>query len=418
MSNNTNPDHDPWISLRVPEFRRFLSMRLTTTLAIQIMSISVGYFVYDITGSPLKLGLIGLVEAIPAIGVSLWAGHLADKYNRRNIAMACIALLACCAGFLLSLTLFQDALPPSLVLPGLYTAVFFTGLARGFFSPANFAFLPQLVDRKTLPNAIVWNSSTWQVASVSGLGIGGLIYGFYGVEAAFGTMTALLLLALVLIASITPHPVPPSDTNEPALVRIREGLRFVLHDQRIIGAIALDMFAVLFGGAVALLPVYAKDILKIGPEGLGVLRAAMSLGAIAMAFVLAHRPPGRHAGRVMLACVGGFGLCMIGFGLSTVWWLSFAFLFVAGMLDEVSVFIRSSLIQRLTPEHMKGRVSSVSQIFVTSSNELGAFESGLAASLFGTVPAVLLGGSITLLVVGAAWVKAPRLRDLDFSTLD
>jgi len=414
VSETNSPAPDAYSALRIPDFQRFLGMRLTNALAIQIMSVSVGYFVYDLTGSPLKLGLIGLTEAIPAIGVSLWAGHIADKYNRRNILLGCIVLLFLCSVALLLLAMNRHKLPQTVLLTGIYSVIFCTGLARGFFSPANFSFLPQLVPRLTLPNAIAWSSSTWEAASISGLGIGGLIYGFYGVEAAFGTMTVLLFFSLVMVMQIYPHPVPHSNVLEPALARIREGLRFVFHDQRIIGAIALDLFAVLFGGAVALLPVYAKDILKVGPEGLGVLRAAMSIGAIGTAFFIAHRPLGQGAGKLMLWCVAGFGLSIIGFGLSTVFWLSFFFLFLAGIFDEVSVYVRSSLIHHLTPEHMKGRVSSVSNMFITSSNELGAFESGLAASLMGTVPAVVFGGLMTLAVVGIAWVRAPKLRDLDF----
>lgn len=383
------------------------------TLANQIMSVSVGYFVYDLTGSPLMLGFIGLTEALPAIGISLYAGHLADKVNRRNILVGCISLLLICSTILFGLALMRDQLPKDVLLTGIFTVIFLTGIGRGFFSPTNFAFLPQLVDREILPNAISWNSSTWEVASITGLGLGGLIYGFFGVHVAFGTMTLLCALGLIFLLQIASRPVPPTDHSIPAMERIREGLRFVFSRQVIIGAIALDLFAVLFGGAVALLPVFAKDILKVGPQGLGVLRAAMSLGAIIMAFILAHRPLGKQAGRLMLGCVAGFGVCIIGFGLSKIFWLSFLFLFLAGIFDEVSVYIRASLIQLNTPDEMKGRVSSVNSIFIVSSNELGAFESGLAASLLGTVPAVVVGGFLTLLVVGVVWKQAPKLRDYD-----
>jgi MFS family permease len=415
MPDNQLPpaDFDAYSALRVPDYRRYLSMRLCTTLAVQIMSVSVGYYVYDLTGDPLMLGLVGLTEALPAIGISLWAGHIADKHNRRNILVGCLSLLVLCATALTVLAGQSALLPKEVVLGGIYVVIFITGIARGFFSPTNFAFLPQLVDAWTLPNAISWNSSTWQVASISGLGLGGLLYGFAGVGWAFGTMTALLVVALLILFQIAPRPVPPVAFMEPALVRIREGLRYVFQNQVILGAIALDLFAVLFGGAVALLPVYAKDILHVGPEGLGVLRAAMSLGAILMAFYLAHRPMRRHAGRIMLACVAGFGLCIIGFGLSRMFWLSFAFLFLCGVFDEVSVFVRASLIQRGTPDHLKGRVSSVNSMFITSSNEIGAFESGLTAKLFGTVPAVVLGGVLTIAVVGVAWWGAPKLREMD-----
>lgn len=408
---------DAYAALRIPDYRRFLGMRMATTLAVQIMSVSVGYFVYDLTGDPLALGLIGLAEALPAIGISLWAGHLADKYNRRNLLVGCVSLLALCSTGLLALASWRAELPQPTLIAGLYGLIFCTGIARGFFSPTNFAFLPQLVGKKNLPNAITWNSSTWEVASITGLGLGGVLYGFVGVDAAFATMTGLCLLALFFLLQIAPRPVPPTDHTEPALARIRAGLRFVFSNQLIVSAIALDLFAVLFGGAVALLPVFAKDILKVGPEGLGLLRAAMSIGAISMTIVLAHRPLGSRAGRLMLGCVAGFGLCIIVFGLSRHFWLSFACLFLAGVFDEVSVVVRASLLQHLTPDNMKGRVSSVNSMFITSSNEIGAFESGVAAKLLGTVPAVLFGGVMTLLIVAFTWWRAPKLRDLDFGRL-
>lgn len=408
---------DAYAALRIPDYRRFLGMRMMTTLAIQIMSVSVGYYVYELTNDPLMLGLIGLAEAIPAISISLWAGHLADKYNRRNILIGCILTLLMCSLTLLTLVYMRHALPKATLLAGIYSVIFCTGIARGFFSPTNFAFLPQLIDKKILPNAITWNSSTWEVASITGLGLGGILYGFVGVTATFTVMSGLYLLALIFLFQIAPRPVPPADHSEPATERIKAGLRFVFGNQLLIAAIALDLFAVLFGGAVALLPVFAKDILLVGPEGLGILRAAMSLGAISMGFFIAHQPLGKSAGKLMLACVAGFGGCIIGFGLSQYFWLSFFFLFLAGVFDAVSVFVRSSLMQHLTPEHMKGRVSSVNSIFITSSNEIGAFESGLAAKLMGTVPSVIFGGTMTILIVLFTWWKAPKLQKLDFKKL-
>lgn len=405
---------DPYAALRVPDFRRFLATRLATTLATRIMSVSVSYYIYELTNDPLMLGLIGLAEALPAIGISLWAGHLADRLNRRNIIAVCIAVLLLCSLALLALALLSGVLPQPAMLSGLYSVIFCTGLARGFFSPANFAFLPQVVDRERLQNAISWNSGAWEVASVTGLGLGGLLYGYGGVEATFAVMSALCAVALVLILNIAPRPVPSDKQEEPALKRIAEGLRFVFGNQLIIASTVMDLFAVFFGGAVALIPVYARDILHVGPEGAGILRAAMSVGAIAMAVFLAHRPLGKGAGKIMLACVAGFGLCSIGFGLSTHMWLSCVLLMMAGMLDEVSVFIRSALVQFQTPEHMKGRVSSVNSIFITSSNELGAFESGVAARALGTVPSVVFGGVMTLGVVLVAWRFAPKLRHYDF----
>jgi len=389
-------------------------MRLMTTLTIQIMSVSVGYYVYELTNDPLMLGFIGLAEALPAIIVSLWAGHLADKYNRRNLLIACIAVLLICSFALLVVAMKQAQLTTAATLSFIYGIMFCTGIARGFFSPTNFAFLPQIVDRDRLQNAISWNSSTWEVASITGLGIGGLIYGYGGVVAAFGTMSALCVVALIFALQISAHPVPLFDRTESALTRIRAGLDFVFSKQVIIASIAMDLFAVFFGGAVALIPIFAKDILKVGPEGAGILRAAMAVGAISMAVFLAHKPLGKGAGKIMLACVAGFGLCIIIFGLSTNFYLSFAVMVFAGMFDEVSVFIRSALVHFQTPEHLKGRVSSVSTIFITSSNELGAFESGLAARAFGTVPSVVFGGLMTLAVVGITWWRAPKLRNYAF----
>jgi len=409
---------DPYSALRVPDFRRFLTARLLATLGTQMMSVSVGYLMYELTNSKLMLGYIGLVEAIPAICVSLLAGHLIDKYNRKIIIALCLTTLLTCAFLLLLLTNQIGHWPQSSVVQGVFAVIFITGIGRGFASPANFAFLPQLVNKETLPNAITWGSSTWQVASISGLGIGGLLYGFAGVKVTFVVICSLLLVALISLLSVRSRPVPASNLQESAWVRIREGLAFVYGNKLILAAIALDLFSVLFGGAVAILPVFAKDILQVGPQGLGWLRASMSIGAIIMGFVIAHRQMGKSAGKVMLACVAGFGVCMIVFGLSQYFWLSFACLLVAGMLDEVSVFVRSSLIQHQTPDHMKGRVFSVNSIFITSSNELGAFESGLAAELLGTVPSVVFGGSITLLIVALTWFNARQLRDFDYTKLN
>jgi MFS family permease len=407
-------NNDAYAALRVPDYRRFLAMRMMTTLTVQIMSVSVGYYVYELTNDPLMLGFIGLTEAVPAISISLWAGHLADKHNRRNMLVGCIAMLLVCSIALFLVALGSKHLGTPTLLTCLYSIIFCTGIARGFFSPTNFAFLPQIIDRDRLQNAISWNSSTWEVASITGLGMGGLIYGFGGATTAFGVMSVLCAIALVFILQIAPRPVAVIDQTETALSRIQAGLSFAFGNQLIISTIALDLFAVFFGGAVALLPVFAKDILHVGPEGAGILRAAMSVGAITMAIFLAHKPLGKGAGKVMLACVAGFGLCIIGFGLSTNFYLSFVILVLAGMFDEVSVFIRSALVQFQTPEHMKGRVSSVNSIFITSSNELGAFESGLAARAMGTVPSVVFGGLMTLSVVAITWWRAPRLRRYDF----
>lgn len=402
---------DAYAALRIPDYQRFLGMRLMTTLSIQIMSVCVGYLMYDLTNSKLMLGYIGLAEAVPSISTSLFAGHIIDKYNRKNILMRCLVVLLCCSLALFMLVWNHDQLPVNLLITGIFSVIVVTGVARAFYSPTNFSMLPQLVPKENLSNAISWNSSVWEVASITGLGLGGLLYGFAGVSWAFGTMALLMTIGLMLGSMIGKPPDPAFDHKEPVMDRIREGLRFVFNSKLLLPALALDMFAVLFGGAVALLPVYAKDILQVGPEGLGILRAAMSIGAIITAFIIAHRPLKQGAGKAMLLSVGGFGVCIILFGTSTYFWWSFVCLFFAGVFDEVSVFLRASLIQLQTPDHMKGRVSSVNSIFLTSSNELGAFESGLAASLMGTVPSVIFGGCMTILIVGYTWFKAPALKD-------
>ena len=401
-------------ALQVPDYRRFLGMRVSVTLATQIIALAISWQVYDITNSKLALGLVGLAEAIPAILISLYAGHIADKNNRKSIVVFCILALLSCAVLLFSLTFIPiEAGNKDVVLLGIYTSLAMTGVARGFLSPANFAFLPQLLDKELLPNAITWNASAWEVATVVGLGAGGVLYGFAGVRNTYLIAGVLLLIGLFFLLQIARRPTPAHTIAEPALVRIREGLRFVRNNPLMLNAIVLDMFAVLFGGAVALLPVYAKDILHVGPEGLGFLRAAVSLGAISMAFVVARFRPGKSAGKMLLASVACFGLCIVGFGLSTHYWLSFAFLFFSGVFDEVSVYIRTALAQHLTPNHLKGRVSSVNSIFITSSNEIGAFESGVTAQLMGTVPAAVFGGLMCIGVVAITWWKAPALREMD-----
>lgn len=402
-----------YAAFQIPDYRRFLLMRLMTTLTIQIMAVSVGYYVYELTEDPLKLGFIGLAEAIPAIGVSLWAGHLTDKTSRRKILVFCTSVMLLCALSLFAVTVFRSQLSVVLQLTFIYSILFGTGIARAFFSPANFAFLPQIVDRERLQNAVNWNSSTWEISSIAGLAIGGVVYGYGGVSAAFGLMGIFSAMALLAILQIAPREVPTYNQEETVMERIKAGLHFVFSKQIMLSAIVLDLLVVLFGGVVALMPVFAKDILKVGPEGAGMLRAAMAAGAFLMTFVLAYRPLTKGAGRALLVCVAGFGFCTIAFGLSTNFYLSMAIMLLAGVFDEVSVFVRAAMIQFQTPENMKGRVTSVSTIFITSSNEIGAFESGLAASLMGTVPSVIFGGLMTLGIVAVSWYKAPKLREYD-----
>jgi MFS family permease len=400
------------------DFRFFLALRVLVTLSMMIMSLAVSWQVYELTSDPLALGFVGLTEAIPSILVSLWAGHIADKHNRRTILFLCISLLIICSILLLSVTHYLNELAQPVTLGIIFVTVALSGIARGFYGPAYNAFLPQLVERNQLSNAITWNSSAWEVASVLGLSIGGLLYGFLGVNKTYWVMLAILGASVFVLFNIPKKPDPDYTPGESAMTRIREGMRFVRSSPLLLGASLLDMLAVLFGGAVALLPVFAKDVLQTGPEGLGVLRAAVGLGAITMSFFIAHRRPGMSAGKIMLAAIAGFGVCIIGFGLSTSFWVAFIFLYLSGMLDGISVFIRAALVQHLTPDAMKGRVTSINKIFITSSNEIGAFESGLTARLMGTIPAILFGGFACILIVIGFAFWAPSLRNLNFRKLE
>jgi len=404
--------NQPYAALYVRDFRLFVATRFFTTLAINLQAVVVGWQIYAITHDPLSLGLIGLAEALPSIAVSLYAGHVADVVARKKIIVICISTLLVCS-VALWLMSWNDAawLVQHGVFP-VYATIFISGIARGFLTPANFAFMPQLVTKDVFRNAITWNSSFWQTALIAGPALGGLIYGFYDVQTAYVADVLLTATALSLIIFIPGRTLPPTTVEQGITEKIKAGLKFVFNNKIILSAISLDLFAVLFGGAVALLPVFANDILKTGPEALGVLRSAPSVGALIVAFALAHFPIEKNMGKTLLWCVAGFGLSMIGFALSTWFWLSLLFLFLSGVFDGVSVVIRSTLLQTLTPENMKGRVSAVNNIFIGSSNEIGMFESGVAARILGVVNSVVFGGCMTLLtVIITAW-KSPTLRKL------
>lgn len=416
MGAKSTRRHDPYAVLRLPEFRHYISARLCITLAMQIQAVIVGWQIYAITDDVFSLGLIGLAEAIPSIFVSLYAGYVADTVPRKKIIVTVVAVLLLCSLALLYFTLdISNVLPLYGVLP-IYVVIFISGIARGFMGPAVFSFMPQLVaDKQLYANAITWSSTTWQAASLVGPALGGLVYGFYGITAAYTLDAVLVLLALTSFALIGGKALPENVNPQNMMESLRSGIRFVFGNQVILNAISLDMFAVLFGGAVALLPVFASDILLVGPQGLGFLRAAPAVGSVAMAVWMAYYPITIKAGKIMLWCVAGFGLSLIFFGLSTSFWLSLVLLVLSGAFDSISVIIRSTLLHTLTPEYMKGRVSSVNSIFIGSSNEIGAFRAGAMAKVMGAVPSVVLGGAITLLVVGITALRADKLRKLDLT---
>jgi len=402
----------PYAALRIPDFRLFVSARFCITLAIQIQGVVVAWQVYDLTHDPLSLGFIGLAEAIPSIGVSLYAGHIADIVQRKKIILTCVFTLLLCS---LALLYFTLNIGSSLLQYGvfsIYSVIFISGIARGFLTPALFAYMPQLIPRELYSNAITWNSTLWETAAIGGPAVGGLLYSFSGIQASYAADAALMVAGLGLALGITNKPLPPESDEQGTFEKIKAGLRFVFKNQIILGAISLDLFAVLFGGAVALLPIFAKDILQAGPIALGLLRAAPSVGALIMAFYITHYPIRQHMGRILFLCVAGFGLSMILFALSKNLWLSLTLLMISGMFDCVSVIIRGTLLQTLTPENMKGRVSAVNHIFIGSSNEIGMFESGVAAKLLGVVRSVIFGGCMTLISVGAIAALAKSLRKL------
>ncbi len=404
--------HDAYAALKVKDFRLFVSARFFITLAINLQAVVVGWQVYEITNDPLSLGLIGLAEALPSIAVSLYAGHVADIVQRKKIILICISILVGCSVALLVFSLQADALTFQYGVVPIYMVIFFSGIARGFLTPANFAYMPQLVPREVFKNAITWNSSFWQTALIAGPALGGFVYGFFGLQTAYVVDVALICTALILISFVSYKPLPPATEEQSTSEKIKAGLKFVFKNKIILGAISLDLFAVLFGGAVALLPIFAKEVLNAGAEALGLLRSAPSVGALLVAFYFAHHPINRNIGKKLLWSVAGFGVCMIAFSLSTSFWLSLTLLMLSGCFDGVSVIIRSTLLQTLTPENMKGRVSAVNNIFIGSSNEIGMFESGVAARLLGLVPSVVFGGCMTLLTAGLTAWRAPSLRKL------
>lgn len=404
---------DPYASLRIKDFKWFVIARFALTFGIQMQSVIVGWQVYEITHDALSLGLIGLSEALPFFSISLFAGHVADKVSRKSVILSASAVyIVCAAGLLLTSTKFDWVLHSHGAFP-IFVIIFVTGLARGFLSPSQSAFMAQLVPRGLFGNASTWSSVSWQLAEVTGPATGGLIYGFSGVGSAYSVVVISTLIGFSFYTLVRKKPVPEQRERESIMQSLSGGLKFVFHDQIILSAISLDMFAVFFGGAVAVLPIFADRVLHVGAKGLGLLRAAPAVGAVIMSVVQAHYPFFKRAGRNLLITVFCFGLAMIAFSLSKSFYLSLIILFVSGMFDNVSVVIRNTIIQLHTPDEMRGRVASVNGIFVGSSNEVGAFESGVAAKFMGLVPSVVFGGTMALVVVAAVRKFAPRLRRLE-----
>jgi len=378
-----------------------------------MQSVIVGWQIYELTKDPFSLGLIGLAEVIPFLTMALIAGHVADSFNRRRIIIISTILYLFCAGVLLLLSYSLTSGTGNSELILLYLVIAFTGLARAFYYPAQAAYMAQIVPRELYPNSSTWNSTIWHIAAITGPAIGGLLYGFAGMHIAYMFVLVFTITGLSFFLSTRSVPLPEILKKEGILQSLTKGVRFVFRQQVLLGAMTLDMFGVLFGGAVAMLPVFAAEVLNTGPQGLGVLRAAPAVGAVLMSIILAYHPPLKKTGYKLYAGIAGFGICIILFAISGNFWLSLGLLVMSGMFDNISVVIRGTIIQLFTPDSMRGRVAAVNSIFIGSSNELGAFESGLAARLMGLVPSVVFGGGMTLLVCGLTALFAPKLSKLE-----
>ncbi len=385
--------------MHVKNFRFFLFYRILMTMASLMQSVIVGWQIYDLSHNVLWLGFIGLVEVIPQVSISLFAGHYIDLWNRRKIVNYTTLLLILASIVLLIYSTNSAYFSGKFGIIPIFIAIFISGLARGILGPAQVALMGQLVPRNLYANAATWNSANWQVAAVLGPAIGGMIYGFLGIVPAYSMVLVFYTLSFFMVMFIKTGKHEVMDTSEGIFTRIRSGISFVFKTPELLGTFTLDMFAVLFGGAVAMLPVFASDILFTGPEGLGLLRACPAIGAALTAFVLMFHPPVGQTGKVLFIAVIGFGLSMIGFALSRSFILSGLLLILSGAFDNISVVIRGTILQLFTPDDMRGRVASVNSIFIGSSNELGAFESGVAAKIMGLVPSVVFGGIMTLAVV-------------------
>jgi len=407
--------NDPYAALRIREFNIFLLLRFIMVFSWSMQFIVIEWEVYSLTKSALSLGIVGLMEVVPAILMALFAGHFVDQNEKKGLLFKCIIgfLIISLGLFLLTWEPFRGNLAAKTVLYSIYFLVFLGGIVRAFLGPTIFSLLSLIVPKNLYPNAATWSSSVWQISSVLGPAVAGFSITIIGVHGSMLFVLVCSFLALITLSQISTKPILNPKIGEPIMQSLKEGVKFVYNNKTILGAISLDMVAVLFGGAVALLPIYAQDILKVGPEGFGVLRAAPALGAFITMFISAYVPLNKNAGMKLLFSIFAFGICIIVFGISTLFWLSVTALFLSGVVDGISVVIRQTILQLKTPDHMRGRVSAVNSIFVGSSNELGAFESGLTAKLMGTITSVVFGGTMTLIIVVFTGFASPTFRKLD-----
>ncbi|OOQ60678.1 MFS transporter [Mucilaginibacter pedocola] len=417
---------DSFAALRYKDFRSYVGMRFCFTFAYQMQTYVLGFYIYELTHSKAALGYVGLAEAVPAICAAIYGGYIADKHEKRKMLLIIFSgvCLAALTMFLVTLNDMRPYIASGWVLPVLYAMIFCNGLARAFYGPATFTVYAQSIPKEVYPNGSTWSSSTWQIASILGLAAGSSIYAFAGrfipglsgITASFAVILVIMLISLLLAYRLRKFP-PVYIPKENVWQSVKEGLAFVFNNKIMLYAMSLDMFSVLFGGVVALIPVFALDILHVGPEGGGMLRMATTIGSALTLIAMVRFSPMNRPWRNLLIVVAGFGITIFGFGLSRNFYLSLVFLFFQGAFDSVSVVIRGTLMQLLTPDQMRGRVSAVNSMFIGSSNEIGDFESGMAASLLGTLPAVMFGGTMTLLIVTFTFFKTRKLIPLSLDEI-
>lgn len=408
--------NDPFAAVRILEFRNLLMGRFIFIMGLRMMATLVGWWIYLLTNDPFAIGLIGLSEVVPAVSLALYAGHVIDQSEKRNLLLRGVILYVLAATTLVFLSghFFASHFSNHWIAVGIYFVIFCTGIIRAFTGPVFSAMIAHIVPRNNLQNATTWSQGTWLSASVTGHATGGFLIAGVGITGTLITVCCLISISFFFLVKLKKKPA----LNVKGVVRtwesVKEGLRFVFKTKELLSAISLDLFAVLFGGAVALIPIYARDILKVGAEGFGFLNGASDLGSIFMVIVLTMFPLQKKQGKKLLLAVAGFGICIIIFGISKLFILSFGALLISGMLDAISVVVRGTITQLKTPDNMRGRVMSVTSMFVNSSNELGQFESGMMAKLMGTIPSVIFGGSMTLFVVIVTWFKSPSLRKMQY----
>lgn len=418
--NNIKPD--PYSALRFREFNIFLIVRFILVFSWSMQFIIVEWLVWEITEDPLSLGLIGLMEVVPAVSMALFAGHIVDQKEKRNLLIYCIiAFLFVSIGlYLVTGSESKSLFTTQTILYLIYFLVFIGGFIRAFFGPTIFSLVALIVPKKTYANAATWSSSVWQMGVVLGPAFAGFSIHWIGINNSMGVVLIGVLISLIILAFIKRKPVLNPKIGENIFTSLKEGISFVYNSKAILGVITLDMVAVLFGGAIALLPIYATEVIQIPPgmepsEVFGVLRATPAVGSLITMFIAAYIPITRKAGIKLLMAIFGFGISIISFGLSSIFWISVLSLFIYGVTDGISMVIRQTILQLKTPDHLRGRVASVNSIFVGSSNELGAFESGVTAKLMGTVTAVVFGGTITVLTALSTAFISPSFRKLDLT---